>query len=227
MDIKAAINEVEQNIAAAKAKSNRAEEEVLLIAVTKTQSADTINEAMAAGHMLFGENRVQELLAKYDLIPGAIWHLIGHLQTNKVKYIIDKVAMIESLDRLELAWEIEKRAAALCKIMPVLVRVNIAEEESKFGLREEATVGFMQEMVNFPHIKVMGLMTIGPYVCDAEEIRPVFARLRQLKDEVASMHLPHIDMKYLSMGMSNDYQVAVEEGANIVRVGSSIFGLRN
>ncbi len=229
-DIVLNLEEVRQNIAAAQARSPFASQEVKLVAVSKTVQPEVIRYAVEDGARDLGENKVQEILAKYEALPDTVnWHLIGHLQTNKVKYIVDKVVMIHSLDRLELAKEIEKRAAAIGRVMPCLLQVNIAEEESKFGMKEEDVADFCAAMKDYPHIQIMGLMTIGPFVGPAE-IRPVFRRLRELaaetEAEMKKSGFNHIKMQELSMGMSNDYQVAVEEGATMVRVGSSIFGAR-
>ncbi|MBQ1251953.1 MAG: YggS family pyridoxal phosphate-dependent enzyme [Firmicutes bacterium] len=201
---------------------------VKLIAVTKTLGIDPIREAVESGQLDLGENRVQEILEKYPVFPKDVrWHLIGHLQTNKVKYIVDKVHMIHSLDSLKLAEEIEKRAAAIDRVIPCLVQVNIADEDTKFGLRKEDTIDFLKEMVRFPHISVEGLMTIGPHVSDEEQIRAVFRELRLLKEEINALALPAVKMRELSMGMSSDYPAAVREGATMVRVGTTIFGARS
>lgn len=201
---------------------------VKLIAVTKTLGVEKIREAVDYGMRDLGENRVQELLEKYPVFPKDVrWHLIGHLQTNKVKYIVDKVAMIHSLDSIKLAEEIEKRAAAIDRVMPCLVQVNIADEDTKFGLMTEETADFVKEISRFPHISVEGLMTIGPHVDDEERIRSVFQELRELKEQIASLALPTVKMRELSMGMSSDYPLAVREGATMVRVGTTIFGPRS
>ena len=201
---------------------------VKLIAVTKTLGVEKIREAVDYGMRDLGENRVQEILEKYPVFPKDVrWHLIGHLQTNKVKYIVDKVAMIHSLDSIKLAEEIEKRAAAIDRVMPCLVQVNIADEDTKFGLMTEETADFVKEISRFPHISVEGLMTIGPHVDDEERIRSVFQELRELKEQIASLALPTVKMRELSMGMSSDYPLAVREGATMVRVGTTIFGPRS
>lgn len=200
---------------------------VKLIAVTKTLGFDKIQEAVDYGLRDFGENRVQEILEKYPVFPKDIrWHLIGHLQTNKVKYIVDKVHMIHSLDSIKLAEEIEKRASAIDRVIPCLVQVNIADEDTKFGLKKEDTEDFVKELIHFPHIAVEGLMTIGPHVSDGEQIRTVFRELRLLKEQIATLALPAVKMRELSMGMSSDYPFAVREGATMVRVGTTIFGPR-
>ncbi|MDD4572043.1 MAG: YggS family pyridoxal phosphate-dependent enzyme [Clostridia bacterium] len=219
---------IQQEIVKAQQRSIKASTNCHLIAVTKTVDTSRIQEAIDAGVLQLGENRVQELMDKYPILSSDVkWHLIGHLQTNKVKYIVDKVAMIHSLDREDLAKEIERKAAPRNKVIPCLVQVNIAEEETKFGLAEEDVIDFVRSLAAYPHIAVKGLMTIGPYVAEPEEIRPVFRRLRELKEAIAGLQLPHVEMHELSMGMTNDYQVAVEEGATMVRVGSAIFGARS
>lgn len=229
MSIAGNINDVISNIARTAADYPEfSAPSVQLIAVTKTLGIDKIQAAYDCGQRDFGENRVQEILEKYPVFPEDVrWHLIGHLQTNKVKYIVDKVHMIHSLDSLKLAEEIERRAAAIDRVIPCLVQVNIADEDTKFGLQKEDTIDFVKEMVHFPHIAVEGLMTIGPHVTDGEEIRTVFQQLRQLKEEIATLALPAVKMRELSMGMSSDYPLAVREGATMVRVGTTIFGARS
>ncbi len=225
-DLAENIRQIKKNIELAQARSPFTAKEVTLLAVTKTQDMEHIREAYACGLCQFGENRVQELLTKYESLPQAQWHLIGHLQTNKVKYIIDKVKLIHSLDSLELAAEINKRAAAAKIVMPVLVQVNIAEEKTKFGIQKEEVETFLAALADYPNLKVKGLMTIGPYVEDAQEIRPVFRTLRLLSQKESIRKFAHVDMEVLSMGMSNDYEVAVEEGATVIRLGTTIFGAR-
>lgn len=226
MSIADNIKNILGNIEDARLRSPRSAKEVHLLAVSKTKPIEAVLEAWDAGQSWFGENRVQELVPKQEALPAAQWHLIGHLQTNKVKYIIGKTALIHSLDSIGLADEIEKRSAAAGLISDCLVQVNIAEEEQKSGLYVPELAGFIDAMADRPHIKIKGLMTIGPIVEDPEDIRPVFAELRQLYEREKSRDLPFVDFQWLSMGMSHDYQIAVEEGANIVRVGSSIFGAR-
>lgn len=226
VDLAENIRQIKKNIELAQTRSPFSAKEITLLAVTKTQGMEQIREAFAGGLYQFGENRVQELLEKYEVMPQAKWHLIGHLQTNKVKYIIDKVKLIHSLDSLELAAEINKRAVAAKLVMPVLVQVNIAEEETKFGICKEEVEPFLAALADFPNLKVKGLMTIGPYVEDPEEIRPIFRTLRLLSQKESILKFAHVDMEVLSMGMSNDYEVAVEEGATIIRLGTTIFGAR-
>lgn len=220
------IREVQHKIAAARERSEFAADSVLLLAVTKTHPVELIKEAADFGLKDFGENRVQEMNSKIDFFPDINWHLIGHLQTNKVRQVIGKTVLIHSLDSIPLAEEIEKRSAAADIITNCLVQINIAEEETKSGIHEEELKDFLDAMADYQHIRIRGLMTIGPHVEAAEEIRPVFAELRKLFIREKERALPHLDMRFLSMGMSYDYDIAVEEGANIVRVGSSIFGAR-
>ena len=221
------LREVRSRIQAAQERSPYAADEVKLLAVSKTFPMGNILEAVSAGQMSFGENRVQELLTKYEVRPDLSWHLIGHLQTNKVKYIIGKTVLIHSLDRLELAEEIEKRSAKANIITHCLVQLNIAEEETKSGLMVGELRGFLDEIPRFPHLSVDGLMTIGPHTDDGQAIRACFAKLRELKTEEQKISRPNCCLRELSMGMSHDFEMAVEEGATIVRVGSSIFGQRD
>lgn len=225
-DIAASLAQVQLAINCAKTLSPYGNEPQL-IAVTKTVDAAKVKEAIACGVQAVGENRVQELLDKYAIIGDQVaWHLIGSLQTNKVKYIVDKVAMIHSLDREDLAIELQKRCAAIGRTLPVLVQVNITQEESKSGFYLEDVIPFLKRAGDYPNLAISGLMTIGLPCIDAEETRPVFRRLRELKEEIMQLALPGVKMEYLSMGMSHDYTVAIEEGANLVRVGSAIFGKR-
>ena len=216
-----------QRVEAAAHKSGRRAEDIKVIAVTKTVDESRILKAIENGLYDLGENRVQELCDKYEKIgKRCSWHLIGHLQTNKVKYIVDKVKMIHSLDRLELAEEIQKKGGKAGRIIETLVQVNIAEEESKFGMEKERVSDFLKKIGKFPNIKVRGLMTIAPFSQDPEEIRWVFAELRKLHIDITRENIDNIDMDYLSMGMSNDFEAAIEEGSNMVRIGTAIFGKR-
>ena len=226
---------VADNIDDVKARIERARQDpegtpaeaVRLIAVTKTLTVEKIREAVDYGIRDLGENRVQEIIEKYPRFPKDVrWHLIGHLQTNKVKYIVDKVYMIHSLDSIRLAGEIEKRAAAIDRVIPCLIQVNIADEDTKFGLKIDEVEDFVKEMARFPHISVEGLMTIGPHVAEEAPIRNVFRSLRQLKNQLEKLPQPTVKMRELSMGMSGDFELAVREGATMVRVGTSIFGAR-
>jgi pyridoxal phosphate enzyme (YggS family) len=221
------IEAIRARIGAAEVRSGRKPEDVRIIAVTKTVSAERISQAVGFGLTDLGENRVQELNDKYGNVTGKCsWHLIGHLQTNKVKYIIDKVSMIHSLDRLELAQEIQKRAQQAGREMEVLIQVNVSREESKFGIPLQEARDFIMQVSKMPNINVRGLMTIAPAAQDPEEIRWVFAELRKFSIDIKAESIDNIDMDYLSMGMSGDFEVAIEEGANLVRIGSAIFGRR-
>lgn len=220
------IAEIRNNIALARQKSPHPDQDVTLVAVTKMHSAEEIQEVLAAGQILLGENRVQELLDKYDAVGDtATWHIIGHLQSNKVKYITEKVAMIHSLESESLANELSSRMQALGKTMDCLVQVNIADEESKFGLERDEVLPFIKRVSQLPGIHIKGLMHIAPYFEDPEDVRPIFREMYRLFEELKALELPGVDMDILSMGMSHDYQVAIEEGANMIRVGSSIFAV--
>jgi len=226
--IEANINDVKERIKRAAEKSGRSADDILLVAVTKTVPVSTIELAVQKKVNEFGENRVQELIEKYDILKERCnWHFIGRLQTNKVKYIVDKVSMIHSVDRLNLAQEIQKRAEAVGRVMDILVQVNISGEDTKAGISPEELVPFLKSIADFPNIRVKGLMTIAPFASDPEDIRWVFRKLKNISIDIARENIDNIDMQYLSMGMSNDFEVAIEEGANIVRIGSSIFGERH
>ena len=222
------LNEVEQNIITACEKSGRNREEITLIAVSKTKPVSFLEEAYGAGVRNFGENKVQEMCEKYELMEKDIkWHMIGHLQTNKVKYLIGKTALIHSVDSYKLACEIEKQAAKHDCIMDVLIEVNIAEEESKFGLAEDEVIHMVKQIAELPHVRIKGLMTVAPYVVDSEENRPFFRKIKQLSVDIDNQNIDNVSMNILSMGMTGDYMVAIEEGATMVRVGTGIFGERN
>ena len=189
---------------------------------------EKLKEAYDAGARVFGENKVQEIVDKYDQMPSDVkWHMIGHLQRNKVKYIVDKVAMIHSVDSLRLAETIEKEAAKKAVIVPILIEVNVAQEESKFGLKPEEVLPLIEQIADFSHIRIKGLMTIAPYVDNAEENREIFRELKKLSVDIAAKNINNVTMSVLSMGMTGDYMVAVQEGATMVRVGTGIFGARN
>lgn len=226
--IRTQLEEVQERIRKACQRSGRSPEDVTLIAVSKTKPVSMIREAMEAGQTVFGENKVQELCAKYKELPKDLsWHMIGHLQRNKVKYIADKAALIHSVDSLRLAETIEQEGARHNRVIPVLIEVNVAQEESKFGVSLEETLPLIEEIAGMPHVKIRGLMTIAPFVENPEENRPVFAALRQLSVDIKGKNMNNVDMDILSMGMTNDYEVAVEEGATMVRVGTGIFGARD
>ncbi len=221
------IMEVLEQIKQTAARANREPSEIGIVAVSKTVPVEKMELARAFGLKVFGENRVQELMAKYSFLEGVEWHLIGHLQTNKVKYIVDKVSLIHSLDSLPLAQEINKRMVPLGRPMSALIQVNVADESTKYGIRPEETVAFIDTVRKLPGLRIKGLMTIGPFVRDPEEIRGVFRQLRLLAEKVKIIGFPEVEMGHLSMGMSNDYKIAVEEGATLIRLGSIIFGQRN
>lgn len=209
-----------------KAKRNR--EDVQLIAVSKTKPVSMLEELYEHGCRDFGENKVQELVEKYETLPKDIrWHMIGHLQRNKVKYIVDKVYLIHSVDSLRLAEEISKEAMKKNVTVNILIEVNVAQEETKFGLKTEETEELVKSISALPGICVKGLMTIAPYVENAEENRQYFRNLKQLSVDIMRKNIDNVSMGSLSMGMSGDYIVAVEEGATFVRVGTSIFGERD
>lgn len=208
-------------------KSGRSLKDITLIAVSKTVAVDRIKELTDLGVADLGENRVQEICEKYDVFEQNIrWHLIGQLQTNKVKYIIDKVTMIHSLDRMELAQEIQKRSLKAGRIMDVLVEVNVSGEKSKSGIAPGEAIDFVGKLSEFPNIRVKGLMTVAPFFTDNSEARPIFRGLRKLAVDIDNENIHNISMDFLSMGMSNDFSVAIEEGSNMVRIGSKIFGKR-
>ena len=221
-------NAVKENIKKACEQAGRSQEEVTLLAVSKTKPVDMLMDVYHAGARDFGENKVQELTAKYEALPKDIhWHMIGHLQTNKVKYIIDKAELIHSVDSLKLAETIEKEAAKHDLIADILVEVNVAEEESKFGMKMEEVIPFVEKVSGFPHVRVRGLMTIAPFVEDPEENRSIFADLHKLYIDIKKKNHDNDTVSVLSMGMTNDYEVAIEEGATMVRIGTGIFGARN
>lgn len=219
------IRHIEHRIADACRRSGRRREDVLLVAVTKTHAAPMINEALEYGITDIGENRVQEYLDKREALQPHRFHMIGHLQRNKVKNLIGDVHMIHSVDSLRLAKEIDKRSEAADVHTDVLIEVNTSGEESKFGVAPNALPDLAAEMLRLPSLQLRGLMTIAAYVEDAEQVRPSFVLLRTLRDNMQAAH-PESDITELSMGMTNDYEIAIEEGATIIRVGSAIFGPR-
>lgn len=220
--------EVQDMIKSACERSGRGIEEVTLIAVSKTKPLPMLEEIYEAGIRRFGENKVQELTDKYEALPKDIeWHMIGHLQRNKVKYIVDKVSLIHSVDSVRLAEEISKEAVKHNVVANILIEVNIAKEETKFGFLAEETYDAIQTISRLPGIIVRGLMTSAPYVENSEENRPYFHDLKQLCVDINSKNIDNVCMDILSMGMTNDYVVAIEEGATHVRVGTAIFGERN
>lgn len=219
---------VVENVKNACARSGRNFDDVTIIAVSKTKPLSDVEELLAHGVTEFGENKVQEMVDKYEHVSKPVhWHLIGHLQTNKVKYIVDKACMIHSVDSVHLAKEIEKEAAKKNLVVKVLLEVNIAHEESKFGINETEVYDLIDAIKDMPYIHVMGLMTIAPFVENPEDNRIYFRKMYQLSLDIKSKCIDNIDMNVLSMGMTNDYEIAVEEGATMIRVGTAIFGARN
>ncbi len=228
MSIKNNIEYINKLKGEAAVRSGRKPEDVLLVAVTKLHDVDEINEAIDCGITDIGENKVQEIMNKYEHVKPVKWHLIGHLQTNKVKYIIDKVEMIHSDESQHLAIEIDKRAKAHGITMKILVQVNSAEEESKFGATVEETRQLVLDILEqCTNIKICGFMCIAPFEEDVDDARPFFAEVKKLYDECGKIDHERLDFQYLSMGMSNDFEVAIEEGSNLVRVGTAIFGARD
>lgn len=218
---------VEKKIEEACKRAGRDCSQAHLIAVSKTKPVEMLEEAYNAGIRDFGENRVQELMEKMPVLPENIrWHMIGHLQRNKVKYIVGKVWMIHSVDSLELAREISREAVKRQVTVKILLEVNVAEEESKFGVTVKEACGLAEAAAKLPGIQVEGLMTIAPYVEDPEENRIYFKRLKELSVDIYDKNIDNVNMNVLSMGMTGDYSVAVEEGATYVRVGTGIFGER-
>ena len=219
---------VKNNIEQACMRSNRDLSEVTLIAVSKTKTVSMLQEIYDAGARDFGENKVQELCQKYEELPQDIrWHMIGHLQRNKVKQVVGKAALIHSVDSYRLAQEISLQAQKQNITVPILIEVNIAKEESKFGIAKEDTIQLVEEIAELPNLTIQGLMTIAPFVDDPEDNRLYFREIKQLSVDIKNKNIDNVTMDVLSMGMTNDYEVAIEEGATIVRVGTGIFGARN
>ena len=236
MSISENIEKVKQKIAGAAARSGRKASEVRLVAVSKTYPSEAVNEAMDSGQHLFGENRVQEARGKAPLVgEGAKWHLIGNLQKNKAKYVPGLFTMVHSVDSYELAEALSRAMAKAVEtgkelpspVLDILIQVNLAGEEQKGGVSEADAAGLVEKAALLPHLKVTGLMIIPPYADDPEESRHFYKRLKFLSDRIAAMKIDNVDMRELSMGMSGDYEIAVEEGATLVRVGSAIFGERD
>lgn len=225
--IKENIQAVEEQITAVCEKSGRERKDVTLIAVSKTKPVEMLQKAYDCGCRDFGENKVQELMDKYERLPKDIrWHMIGHLQRNKVKYIIDKVYMIHSVDSLRLAEEISKEAVKKNVEVQILIEVNVANEDTKFGTTCEEVLSLVKEISKLPNILIKGLMTIAPYVEDEEENRRYFQKLKKISVDIMKENVDNVYMETLSMGMTGDYRTAVSEGATYVRVGTGIFGVR-
>ena len=222
------IKEVQENIKNACEKSGRNPEEITLIAVSKTKPYTDIEDALPSGILDYGENKVQELCDKYEILTKDIrWHMIGHLQRNKVKYLVGKAYLIHSVDSLRLAEQIEKEFAKSNNCANILIEVNMAQEESKFGVTAQQTEELIREISKLSHIKIQGLMTIAPFTDNPETNRVYFRNMKKLSVDIANKNIDNVSMNVLSMGMTGDYQVAIEEGATMVRVGTGIFGERN
>lgn len=219
---------VEENIKKACEEVGRDVNEVTLIAVSKTKPYTAIEEALPTGVKDYGENKVQELCDKYEILPKDIkWHMIGHLQRNKVKYLVGKASLIHSVDSIRLAEQIEKEYAKADEIANILIEVNMAQEESKFGITSQETEELIREIAKLPHVRIQGLMTIAPFTDNPETNRVYFKNMKKLSVDINNKNIDNVSMNVLSMGMTGDYQVAVEEGATMVRVGTGIFGERN
>lgn len=226
--LKENLTKVKENIQKACDKAGRKRSEVTLIAVSKTKPVEMLQEIYDEGIREFGENKVQEMCEKMELMPQDIkWNMIGHLQTNKVKYIIGKTSLIHSVDSLKLAEEIQKQAVKHDVTADILVEVNIANEESKFGISKDETIQMVRDIAKLDHLKIKGLMTIAPFVEDPEDNRLYFREIKQLSVDINNQNIDNVSMDVLSMGMTGDYMVAIEEGATMVRVGTGIFGERN
>ena len=219
------LKEVRDKIAAAAQRSGQSPDAIQLVAVTKTVDAGAIEEAISCGASIVGENRVQAALDKHSLVESpAQWHLVGHLQRNKVKKALEIFDLIHSLDSFRLAEEVNRRSLEIGERTDVLVQVNTSGEESKFGLNPEEVVPFLESLGSLEGLRCLGLMTIGAFLPDPEQVRPCFVRLRKLFQQAVDLGVPNVEMRFLSMGMTNDFPVAIEEGANMVRIGTAIFG---
>ncbi|MGM0501172.1 MAG: YggS family pyridoxal phosphate-dependent enzyme [Bacillota bacterium] len=228
MNVKERLTEVQNRIKAAAERANRNPDEIKLIAVSKNQDLAKIEKLQEEGISDFGESRVQELRDRYEQFPDVTWHMIGHLQRNKVKYLarMERCQLIHSLDSLRLAKKINKRAGMENRVMNALVQINIAEDDNKYGLAPAEVIDYLNQVANFDNLKIKGLMTIIPYVENAETARPYFKKMKKLAEQVKEAQIATIDMDELSMGMSNDFEVAIEEGATMVRIGRTLFGSR-
>lgn len=227
-DFKKNLEIIEENICKACEKAGRERSEVTLIAVSKTKPLEDLQAVYDLNIRDFGENKVQELTGKIEAMPEDIrWHMIGHLQRNKVKYIVDKVELIHSVDSLRLAEEISKQAIKKNVNVNILVEINIGDEESKFGISADEVKVLVRDIAKLDNVKVQGLMCVAPYVVDSEENRPLFHKIKDLSVDIMKENIDNVYMNVLSMGMSNDYQVAIEEGATMVRIGSNLFGKRD
>ena len=222
------LKEVEEKIEAACKRAGRDRSEITLIAVSKTKPVEMLEEVYQTGIREFGENKVQEMMDKYEVLPKDIhWHMIGHLQRNKVKYLMGKAALIHSVDSLRLAEEISTQSVKHEVTTDILIEVNIAGEETKFGTDREEAIALVEAAAKLPNIHICGLMTIAPFVENPEDNRKYFQQIRQLSVDIKEKNIDNVDMQILSMGMTGDYEVAIEEGATMVRVGTGIFGARD
>ena len=227
MPIRENVQFARNKIAEACRRRGRKSEEIELVAITKTVDVEQINEAIEAGIRVVGENRVQEAWRKFQEVGEKVhWHMVGHLQTNKVKRVLQFADMIHSVDSVYLAREIQTQAKKLERTIEILIQVNTSGEESKFGLEPEATIGAIEEVSTLPNLKIKGLMTIGAFLPNPEDVRPCFKLLHDLKDRVNERGITSVEIGTLSMGMTNDYEIAIEEGSTMVRVGTAIFGER-
>lgn len=227
MPIRENVQFARDKIAEACRRSGRKSEEIELVAITKTVDVEQINEAIEAGIRVVGENRVQEAWRKFQEVGEKVhWHMVGHLQTNKVKRVLQFADMIHSVDSVYLAREIQTQAKKLERTIEILIQVNTSGEESKFGFEPEATIGAIEEVSTLPNLKIKGLMTIGAFLPNPEDVRPCFKLLHDLKDRVNERGITSVEIGTLSMGMTNDYEIAIEEGSTMVRVGTAIFGER-
>ena len=227
MSIASNIADIRSRIDAACLRCQRDPASVRLVAVSKTHPAASVVVAAAAGQEIFGENYVQEFAAKAAAVEvPVIWHFIGSLQSNKVKYLAGRVAMIHSVDRLSLAEELDQQWGKLGKSLEILIEVNLGAEDSKGGTSASATIALVERIALLPHLQICGLMSLPPFLDDPEAVRPYFRRLRELAEEIAACNIAGVTMRELSMGMSHDFEVAIEEGATLVRVGTAIFGAR-
>ncbi len=228
MSIKENWEKISEEVEEASVKSGRNPEEIKIVAVSKTFPPEVVSEAAKAGATDFGENYVQDFLTKYEALKDSNikWHFIGHLQSNKIKYIFDKIYMIHTLDSIKLAESINKKLKNADKKLKALIQVNIGEEKNKFGIDVSECERFLEKMQNFTNLRIEGLMTIPPYFTKAEKVRPYFAKMKKLFEKLKKFNSDNIDLKELSMGMSNDFKIAIEEGATIVRIGTAVFGAR-
>lgn len=216
---------IKEKIAAAAEKVGRSSAEIKLVAITKFADIELIKEAISQGILDLGENKIQMALPKVSQLKGSpiIWHFVGHLQTNKVCLAVENFQLIQSVDSLKLVKALDKEGRKLNKVVEILIEVNISGEERKYGIKPQELEDFLREVSSLKNVKVLGLMTMAPFYDDPEKTRPVFRKLKQLKEAIAQENIPGIEMKYLSMGMTNDFKVAIEEGSNMVRIGTGLF----